>query len=172
MKLRLTTHRLLVLVVISSVLLAGCAGLQATETPTAETPTATTPTESPAELEASNIAGVSNGNLTNATALVVVNGAVIVENGTTISIEQTGPEIDRDSMLTVGADGGSELSTIATASSGQSGTSDYYTNDSATYLSQGENPAVHGGSESDSDLTNHGRWLAGYSTLIHTINSL
>lgn len=37
-------------------------------------------------------------------------------------------------MLTVGADGASELSTVATASSGQSGTSDYYNNDSATYI--------------------------------------
>ena len=128
------THRLLVLVVISSVLLAGCTGLQGTETPTAETPTATTPTASPDGSETDTIAGISNGTLTNASALVAANGATVVENGARISIEQTRPEMDRDSMLTVGADGASELSTISTAGSGQSETSDYYNNDSATYL--------------------------------------
>jgi len=34
---------------------------------------------------------------------------------------------------------------------------------------QGENPALQGGSESDNSYTDHRRWQAGYSTLIHTI---
>jgi hypothetical protein len=33
----------------------------------------------------------------------------------------------------------------------------------------GENPAVYGGSESDTSPTIHRRLQAGYSTLIHTI---
>ena len=122
------TNRLLAVVVISSVLLAGCTGLQGTEAPTAETPTA-----GPTGSDATDIAGVSNGTLTDATALVAANGGHIVDNGARIRIEQTGPDMERESTLTVGADGASELSTTGTASSGQSRTSAYYTNESATY---------------------------------------
>ena len=122
-------HRLLVLIVLSSVLVAGCTGLQGTETPTAETPTA-----SPTEPKTSDVAGVSNGTLTNASALVAANGRIIAENGARVGIEQTRPGMDRESLLTVGADGASTLTTTSTTGSGQSGTSDYYTNDSATYI--------------------------------------
>lgn len=127
-------HRLLVLVVISSVLLAGCAGIQGTETPTGESPTSATPADSATEFEPGDIAGISNDTLTNATALVTANGAIIVQNGARVSIEQRGPNVETESLLTVGADGTSELSTTYTASSNQAETSDYYNNGSATYI--------------------------------------
>lgn len=127
-------HRLLVLVVIVSVLLAGCTGIQGTETPTGETPTTATPTDSATEVEPSDIAGVSNSTLTNATALVTANGATIVQNGARVSIEQSGPNSGTQSLLTVGTDGTSGRSTTYTASSGHTETSDYYYNGSATYI--------------------------------------
>ncbi|WP_277542973.1 DUF7537 family lipoprotein [Haloarcula laminariae] len=133
------THRLLVLVVLSSVLVAGCAGFQGAETPTAETPTAETPaaetpTPSPTGPETSAFAGVSNETLTNASALIAANEAVIAEHGARISIDQAGSETKRESRLTVGADGTFERTMTATASSGQSGSSAYYSNGSATYV--------------------------------------
>ena len=127
-------HRLLVLLVITSVLLAGCTGIQGTATPTGESPTTATPAESVPEIEPNDIAGVSNDTLTNATALVTASGATIVQDGARLSIEQSGPSSEIQSLLTVGADGTSNRSTTYTDGSGQAETSDYYNNGSATYV--------------------------------------
>jgi hypothetical protein len=121
-------RRSIVLVVLASVVLAGCAGQQGTGTPTAETPT-----EDGSGVEIEDIPGVSNGTLTDPAALVRANGATIVETGGRISATQSSPERNTETLLTVGSGGFYTLSTTS-ESGGESGTLDYYRNGTATYV--------------------------------------
>jgi hypothetical protein len=122
------TRRPIVLVVLASVLLAGCAGTQGTGTPTAETPT-----EDGSGVDIEDIPGVSNGTLTDPATLARANGATIVETGGRISVSQSSPELNTETLLTVGSDGFYALSTTS-ENGGESGTVDYYRNGTATYV--------------------------------------
>jgi hypothetical protein len=114
------TRRILFVVVLVSVVLAGCAGLQGTDDETG--------------VETDQIPGVSNGILTDAESLVAANSAAIAETGGEISVVYDGPDVNSESVLTVGADGTSILSATTPDGSTQSGTLDVYTNDTATYI--------------------------------------
>ncbi|MFC6756736.1 MULTISPECIES: DUF7537 family lipoprotein [Haloarcula] len=117
------TRKLLVLLVLVSVTIAGCSGGQSPATPTAEQ------TDDPPD----EVPGVSNGTLTNATALTTANGAGIVADGAEIRIRQTAPDSEAQSHLTVAADGTSEFSRTVSADGNESGVA-YYTNGTGTYV--------------------------------------
>lgn len=122
------TRKPIVLVVLASVLLAGCAGTQGTGTPTAETPT-----EDGSGVDIEDIPGISNGTLTDPATLAQANGATIVETGGRISVSQSSSERNTETLLTVGSGGFYTLSTTS-ESGGESGTLDYYRNETATYV--------------------------------------
>ncbi|WP_324665012.1 DUF7537 family lipoprotein [Haloarcula sediminis] len=113
----------LVLLVLVSVVLAGCSGVQSPTTPTAE----------PTDAEPDEIPGVANGTLTNATALATANAAGIADDGAAIRITQAGPDSETRVALTVGADGTSGFSRTVSANGNES-TVSRYTNDTATYV--------------------------------------
>jgi len=117
------TRKSLALLVLLSVTIAGCSGVQSPGTPTAE-PTDVSPDEIP---------GVSNETLTNATALVAANGAGIAAEGATIRVTQTAPDGERRLDLTMAADGTAEFSRTMSADGNES-TAAYYINDTATYV--------------------------------------
>lgn len=117
------TRKPLILLVLVSVVLAGCSGVQSPATPTAE-PTDVSPDEVP---------GVSNGTLTNATALAAANGATVAEDGAEIRTTQTSPDRETRVALTVAADGTSEFSRTVSANGNES-TLTRYTNGTATYV--------------------------------------
>ena len=123
------TRRSIVLVVLATVVLAGCAGTQGTGTPTAETPT-----EDASGVESEEIPGVSNESLTNATALVQANGETLVETGARLKVVQTEAATNTESVFTIGSTGSYTLTTTRSASNGQSGTIDYWSNETATYV--------------------------------------
>ena len=123
------TRKPLLLLVLVSVTIAGCSGVQSPGTPTVtgtDAPTDTT-------LSPDEIAGVSNGTLTNATALATATGAAIVDDGAAIRIRQTGPDSERRLAVTVADDGTSEFSRTVSAGGNES-TVEHYTNDTATYV--------------------------------------
>ena len=98
------------------------------------TPTPDTPAEDTGGIDVADIPGVSNGTLTDAAALADANGATLAETGGRVGVTQTGSGIDTDSVLTVGSGGAFELSTTASGDTAQSGSIDYYANDTATYI--------------------------------------
>ena len=120
------TRKLLLLVVLASVTIAGCSGVQSPGTPTAG------PTDD-TDVSPDEIPGVSNGTLTNATALATANGAGIVDDGAKIRITRTGPDRETRLVLTVADDGTSAFSRTVSAD-GDDATVEYYTNDTATYV--------------------------------------
>jgi len=119
----------LLLLVLVSVTIAGCSGVQSPGTPTV------TGTDAPTDTTVSpnEIPGVSNGTLTNASALMTANGAAIVANGAAIHVTQTAPDSERRLVLTVADDGASVFSRT-TSADGNESTVDYYINDTATYV--------------------------------------
>jgi len=118
------TQRLILIVIVASVVLAGCAGLQGTDTPT----------DDATEVEIDQIPGVSNGTLTDAESLVAVNSDALADTGGEISVVYDGPDVNSESILTVGADGTSHRSTTVSDGPDQSGTLDTYSNETATYV--------------------------------------
>jgi len=121
------TRRALLVIVLASVVLAGCAGLQGTDTPT----------DDGTGVAIDQIPGVSNGTLTDAEALAAANSATITATGGEIGVVYDGSAVDSESVVTVGADGTSVLST--TTPNGP--TLDTYSNETATYVrmqSEGE----------------------------------
>lgn len=124
---QLMTRKPLLFLVLVSVTIAGCAGVQSPGTPTA------TDSSSDADLAPNEVPGVSNETLTNVTALTTANRAAIVDNGGGIHVTQTAPDSERRLVLTVGDDGTSEFSQT-TASDGNESGVEYYTNDTATYV--------------------------------------
>jgi len=117
------TRKPLVLLVLVSVAIAGCSGVQSPTTPTAE----------PADDSPDEIPGVSNGTVTNATALATANGAGIVDDGAAIRITQTASDREARVSLAVAADGTAEFSRTASADGNES-TRTRYANDTATYV--------------------------------------
>ncbi|MDS0282620.1 hypothetical protein [Haloarcula onubensis] len=120
----------LLLLVVVSVTIAGCSGVQNPGTPTAE-PTGVPPDNS--TVAPNQIPGVSDGTLTNATALATANGAGIVDGGATVRITRTNGDSEETALLTVAADGTAEFSRTMSAGDNES-TVAYYANDSATYV--------------------------------------
>mgnify|MGYP006896934637 CR=1 FL=1 len=118
------TRRMLLVVVLASVVLAGCAGLQGTETPT----------DDGTDGEPDQMPGVSNGTVTDAEALVAANSASIAETGGELSVVYDAPDVNSESVLTVGADGTSVLSTTTSDGPDQSGSLETYSNETATYV--------------------------------------
>ena len=123
----------LVLLVLVSVVLAGCSGVQSPATPTAEPTDVSSDEISGVSNGTHEIPGVSNGTLTNASALVTANGAAVGDDGAEIRITQTGPDRETRVALTVAADGTSEFSRTVSANGNES-TMTRYTNDTATYV--------------------------------------
>ncbi|WP_136716342.1 hypothetical protein [Halorientalis salina] len=92
------TRRTLVLVALTAVVLAGCLGGPGTET-------TTDPMDSngTATVSSENIPGISDGTLTNATALARANEASLTETGGAVQIRRDGPSSQSTVDLVVGA---------------------------------------------------------------------
>lgn len=118
-------RRTIVLAVIASVMLAGCAGLSDTG--------ADTPTDDGNGVQIDEIPGVSNSTVTDATALAEANGATIVETGGRIQVVRTASEGETESLLTVGSGGAFTLSASSSATTEGPAALDYYSNETATY---------------------------------------
>jgi len=80
------TRRVVVLLVLTAVVLAGCLGGPGTETQTAE-PTAD---ENTPNVSSEQVPGVTNGELANATALARANEAELTANGGIVEVRKTG----------------------------------------------------------------------------------
>jgi hypothetical protein len=98
------TRRILVLAVLAAVVLAGCMGGPGTETETG-TETTAEPTDSTgtATVSSENIPGVSDGSVTNSTALARANEARLTETGGAVRIRRNGSSSQSTVELVVGA---------------------------------------------------------------------
>lgn len=123
------TRKSLVLVVLATVVLAGCAGSQSAGTPTPETPG-----EDAGGIDVGDIPGITNGTLTNATVLTQANGGTLAETGGRIRLAKSSPEMDTEGTLSVATSGSYVLTTTRSSSDGESGTVDYWGNESVTYV--------------------------------------
>lgn len=130
------TRRLLVLVALAAVVLAGCTGgpgADATPEPTV-TGTPTADDGGANAVSAEEIPGVSDGTLTNATALARANQGLLSETGAKIHMRQSG-EWEAESTLTVGTDAGTlALAGTRSTDDGRSVTTEYWSNGTMTYL--------------------------------------
>lgn len=123
------TRKSVVLVVLATVVLAGCAGTNGTGTPTPESPS-----EDGSSVDVEEIPGVTNGTVTNATALVEANGATLVETGGRVSASQSTVERTSEILYTIGSGGSYSFTTTRSEPSGDSLTVDYWSNETATYV--------------------------------------
>ncbi|MFC7132416.1 MULTISPECIES: hypothetical protein [Salinibaculum] len=122
------TRRSILLVVLATVVLAGCAGQQSTGTPSPESPSGDA-----SGIEVNQIPGIENGTLTDATVLAEANGETLVETGARLHLDESSPEMDSEATLTIGSTGTYVLSTTR-STGGQTASVDYWSNESTAFV--------------------------------------
>jgi hypothetical protein len=123
------TRKTVLLVVLVSVVLAGCTASQTGGTPTPETPG-----EQAESIDIDDLPGVSDGQLTNATTLAQANGAAVVADGARLALVENSQQMATEGTLTVGTDGSYVLALTRSVGENRSGTIDYWGNASTLYV--------------------------------------